>query len=54
MLLKRKRYVIISTFIILAIVAVILCVALLNRNKIDQYDGTLVHIPEVITNIAEG
>lgn len=54
MLLKRKRYFIISTFIILAIVAVILCVSFLTRNKVDEYDGTLVHMPEVITNIAEG
>lgn len=54
MLLKRKRYFIISTFIILAIVAVILCVSFFKGNKINEYDGTLVQMPEVMTNIAEG
>lgn len=52
--IRRKRYFLITTFLIIAIVAILLCMSYFTKSKVNEYDGTLVYEPEEITNIAEG
>ncbi|HCA70183.1 MAG TPA: hypothetical protein DEP17_07250 [Lachnospiraceae bacterium] len=52
--IRKKRYFLITTFVIIAVVAIILCVGYYTKNKVNEYDGTLVYEPNRITNIAEG
>lgn len=42
MLVKRRRFIFIATFIIIAAVAIALCVGFLRQSPVEQYDGTLV------------
>jgi flagellar basal body-associated protein FliL len=42
MKIRRKRIFIITTFIVIAAVAIALCVSLFSKGSVDEYDGTLV------------
>lgn len=42
-MMTRKKIVIITTFIIIAAVAIVLCVSLFTGKQPDEFDGTLVN-----------
>ncbi|NLK27161.1 MAG: hypothetical protein GX306_02270 [Clostridiales bacterium] len=40
---RKKHYLLITTCIILAVVAIVLCVSYFTQERVDEFDGTLVH-----------
>ena len=47
-MIKRKKILLITTFIIIATLVIVLCVGLFNKGKNNKFEGTLVE-----TNINE-
>jgi CHASE2 domain-containing sensor protein len=42
MTFKRKKLIIIATFIVIAAVTIVICVGIFTRGQVSEYDGTLV------------
>ncbi len=41
--IRKKHFILITTFIILAVVAIVFCVSYFTQERVDEFDGTLVH-----------
>jgi len=51
MTLKKKRLIFITTFIIIAAVAIVLCVGYFSKSPVYEFDGTLVDSNSIIRSI---
>ncbi len=50
-MIKRKRIFLIATFVLIAAIGIVLWVSLLNKGKVVDFDGTLVHGQKIVQSV---